>query len=66
MRMVEVTKEIYDGEYGKGYKIFIDGTPTIIQPHAPCLPGFVGMTEEEANAYADEVIERIRTTGGFM
>jgi len=64
--MVEVTKEIYDSEYGKGYKIFVDGNLTIVQPHAPGLPGFVGMTEEDANAYADGVIERIRTTGGFM
>jgi hypothetical protein len=64
--MVEVMKEIYDSEYGKGYQIFVDGVSTIIQPHAPGLPGLVGMTEEEANVYADEVIERIRTTGGFM
>ena len=64
--MVESLKEIYDSEYGKGYRIFIDGNLRIIQPHAPGLPGFVGMTEEEANVYADEVIERIRTTGDFM
>ena len=64
--MVEATKEIYDSEHGKGYRIFIDGKLTIVQSHKPGLPGFVGMTEEEANTYADGVIESIRTTGDFM
>lgn len=57
---MNITKEIYDSEYGKGYRICVDGEVKIVQPHAPGLPGFVGMTEEEANTYADHAMQSIR------
>jgi hypothetical protein len=53
------TKELYESEYGYGYKIYVDGKLTIIQPHAPGVPGLKGMTHSEANEYADKVIERM-------
>lgn len=56
---MKYTKEIYESECGYGYKIYIDGKLTIIQPHTPGVPGFKGMTSSEADKYADEVIERM-------
>ena len=53
------TKEIYESEYGYGYKIFIDGECRIDQPHAPGASGFRGMTSNEANEYADKQIARM-------
>ena len=56
---MDITKEIYESEYGYGYKIYVDGELTIIQPHAPGVPGVKGMTTSEATKYADEIIERM-------
>ena len=56
---MEITKEIYESEYGYGYKIYVDGKLTVIQPHAPGVPGFKGMTTSEATKYADELIKQM-------
>lgn len=56
---MEYTKEIYESEYGYGYKIFFDGKLTIIQPHVPGVAGLKGMTSSEADKYADAIIERM-------
>lgn len=63
---MEYIKEIYESEYGYGYKIYVDGKLTIIQPHAPGVPGLKGMTISEANKYADEAIERMIKTPAEM
>jgi len=57
---MEITKEIYESEYGYGYKIYVDGKLTIIQPHTPGAPGYRGMTSSEANEYADATIKRMK------
>lgn len=48
--------EIYDSEYGKGFKIYKDGNLLIDQPFKPGVPGFQGMTEQEAIQEAQNMI----------
>lgn len=50
------TKKIYVTSAGWGYNIMRNGIVENDQPHAPGLPGFVSMTETEANAYADIIM----------
>jgi len=50
------TYEIYDSEYGKGYRIYVDGKLFIEQPFKPGVDGFVGMSEEEATQLAEELV----------
>ncbi|MEM2445775.1 MAG: hypothetical protein QW734_03870 [Candidatus Bathyarchaeia archaeon] len=54
------TYEIYDSEYGKGFKIYQDGKLIIVQPFKPRVSGFVGMTEEEARAEAEAMISELQ------
>lgn len=55
-----MTFEIYTSAYGIGYKIY-DGSMLVVdQPFAPGVSGFVGMTQEQAEAAAQaEIAERI-------
>ena len=56
-----VTKEVYEIDGGYGYKISIDDKLFINQPHAPAVSGFVKMTEGQANALADKVVQKINS-----
>jgi hypothetical protein len=57
---MKVTKELFNVENGKGYKIFIDGNLYINQPHKPCVGGIVTMTSQEAERIANIVVEKIK------
>jgi hypothetical protein len=50
------TYEIYDSKYGKGFKIYLDGSLIIDQPFKPGVEGFVGMSEQEAREEAERMI----------
>jgi len=54
-----VTKETYEVEGGFGYKVFIDGNLFITQPHAPAVSGHVIMSEAQANALAEKVVQKL-------
>jgi len=41
------------------YEIYQDGILIIRQDFKPNADGFIGMTEEEANFYADEILNHI-------
>lgn len=51
------TFDTYTSEFGIGYRVFIDGVLSTDQPFAPGLPGFVGMTQTEAEAAAQAEID---------
>jgi hypothetical protein len=52
--------EIYIRKNGSyGYRIYEDGAIRIEQPIAPGLPGFVAMTEGQAQAYAAADVEAL-------
>lgn len=48
--------ETYDSDYGVGYRILVNGVVVVDQPFKPNTPGFVGMTQAEAEAAAAEQI----------
>jgi len=50
------TYEIYNSEYGKGFRIYLDGVLFIEQPFKPGVEGFVGMSEQEAIQEAEKMI----------
>lgn len=50
---MEIRKEIYEVGNGYGYKIFVNGKLTILQPHYPCLAGTEPMTQDVANDLAE-------------
>jgi hypothetical protein len=50
------TKEVFRAGSGYAYRILRNGIIETNQDFAPGLPGQVVMTEAEANAYADSVI----------
>lgn len=49
------TKELYYSAFGVGYRIYYDNVLIIDQPYTPGAQGFVGMTAEEADMYANDV-----------
>jgi hypothetical protein len=54
-----VSKEIFQYETGFGYRILRDKVVVVSQRYKPCLPGFQLMTEKEANALADIVVDKM-------
>jgi N-acetylneuraminic acid mutarotase len=49
------TKELYSNLIGVGYRIYFNDVLIIDQPYTPGAQGFVGMTADEADAYANDV-----------
>lgn len=47
-----LTFSTYESAYGVGYRIYQNGLLVIDQPFKPGAPGFVGMTQAEAEEHA--------------
>jgi hypothetical protein len=52
------SKEIFKTKKGYGYKILKDGLVIMMQDFKPFVEGWQPMTEEEANQFADEEIQK--------
>lgn len=57
---MEYTKQLYPKDEGYGFYILCDENPIINQDYMPDVDGNVVMTEQEANDWADIILERLK------